>query len=238
MALPVANTAKYELMLPSQQKTIKFRPFLVKEEKVLLMAMESGESKEMLSAIKEIVKSCTFGEMIAEDYPMFDIEYVFLQIRSKSVGEKTKLKILCPDDGKTYADTEIDLSKIEVYVDDDHSPNIMIDEDRKLGVVMRYPALKDVDADTLQGDINIQKTYKMITSCIEQIYEGEKVYLRKDTSDKELQEFVDNLSADQMQKLSKFYNTMPRLEHKVKVKNPKTEVESEVTLKGLASFFG
>ena len=238
MALPVANTAKYELMLPSQQKTIKFRPFLVKEEKVLLMAMESGESKEMLSAIKEIVKSCTFGEMQAEDYPMFDIEYVFLQIRSKSVGEKTKLKILCPDDGKTYADTEIDLSKIEVYVDDDHSPNIMIDEDRKLGVVMRYPALKDVDSDTLQGDINIQKTYKMITSCIEQIYEGEKVYLRKDTSDKELQEFVDNLSADQMQKLSKFYNTMPRLEHKVKVKNPKTEVESEVTLKGLASFFG
>ena len=238
MVLPVANTAKYELMLPSQQKTIKFRPFLVKEEKVLLMAMESGESKEMLSAIKEIVKSCTFGEMIAEDYPMFDIEYVFLQVRSKSVGEKTKLKILCPDDGKTYADTEIDLSKIEVYVDDDHSPNIMIDEDRKLGVVIRYPALKDVDADTLQGDINIQKTYKMITSCIEQIYEGEKVYLRKDTSDKELQEFVDNLSADQMQKLSKFYNTMPRLEHKVKVKNPKTEVESEVTLKGLASFFG
>ena len=238
MALPVANTAKYELMLPSQQKTIKFRPFLVKEEKVLLMAMESGESKEMLSAIKEIVKSCTFGEMIAENYPMFDIEYVFLQIRSKSVGEKTKLKVLCPDDGKTYADTEIDLSKIEVYVDDDHSPNIMIDEDRKLGVVMRYPALKDVDSDTLQGDINIQKTYKMITSCIEQIYEGEQVFLRKDTSEKEIQEFVDNLSAEQMKKLSTFYNTMPRLEHKITVKNPKTEVESEVTLKGLASFFG
>jgi len=169
---------------------------------------------------------------------MFDIEYVFLQIRSKSVGEKTKLKVLCPDDGKTYADTEIDLSKIEVYVDDDHSPNIMIDEDRKLGVVMRYPALKDVDADTLQGDINIQKTYKMITNCIDQIYEGEKVYLRKDTSEKEIQEFVDNLSAEQMKKLSAFYNTMPRLEHKVTVKNPKTEVESEVTLKGLASFFG
>jgi len=238
MALPLANVAKYELMLPSQQKTIQYRPFLVKEEKVLLMAMESGDAKEMLSGIKEIVKSCTFGEMIAENYPMFDIEYVFLQIRSKSVGEKTKLKVLCPDDGKTYAETEIDLSKIEVYVDDDHSPNILIDEDRKLGVVMRYPALKDVDSDTLQGDINIQKTYKMITSCIEQIYEGEKVYLRKDTSDKELQEFVDNLSAEQMKKLSTFYNTMPRLEHKVMVKNPKTEVESEVTLKGLASFFG
>ena len=238
MALPIANVAKYELTLPSQQKTIKFRPFLVKEEKVLLMAMESGESKEMLSAIKEIVKSCTFGEMIAENYPMFDIEYVFLQIRSKSVGEKTKLKVLCPDDGKTYAETEIDLSKIEVYVDDDHTNNIMIDDDRKLGVVMRYPALKDVDADTLQGDINIQKTYKMITNCIDSIYEGEKVYSRKETSEKEIQEFVDGLTADQMKKLSAFYNSMPRLEHKVKVKNPKTEVESEVTLKGLASFFG
>ena len=238
MALPIANVAKYELTLPSQQKTIKFRPFLVKEEKVLLMAMESGESKEMLSAIKEIVKSCTFGEMIAENYPMFDIEYVFLQIRSKSVGEKTKLKVLCPDDGKTYAETEIDLSKIEVYVDDDHTNNIMIDDDRKLGVVMRYPALKDVDADTLQGDINIQKTYKMITNCIDSIYEGEKVYSRKETSEKEIQEFVDGLTAEQMKKLSAFYNSMPRLEHKVTVKNPKTEVESEVTLKGLASFFG
>ena len=238
MALPLANVAKYELMLPSQQKTIQYRPFLVKEEKVLLMAMESGDAKEMLSAIKEIVKSCTFGEMIAENYPMFDIEYVFLQIRSKSVGEKTKLKILCPDDGKTYADAEIDLSKIEVYVDDDHSPNIMLDEERKLGVVMRYPALKDVDAESITGDINIQKTYNMITNCVDQIYEGEKVYLRKDTPEKELQEFVDGLTADQMKKLSAFYNSMPRLEHKVKVKNPKTEVESEVTLKGLASFFG
>jgi len=238
MALPLANTAKYELMLPSQQKTIQYRPFLVKEEKILLMAMESGDPKEMLSAIKEIVKSCTFGEVVAEDYPMFDIEYVFLQIRSKSVGEKTKLKILCPDDGKTYAETEIDLSKIEVYVDDDHSTNIVLDEGRKLGVVMRYPALKDIDSDTLTGNINIEKTYKMITNCIEQIYEGETVYLRKDSSDKELQEFVDGLTADQMKKLSAFYNSMPRLEHKLTVKNPKTEVESEVTLKGLASFFG
>ena len=237
MALPVANTAKYELMLPSQQKTIKFRPFLVKEEKVLLMAMESGESKEMLSAIKEIVKSCTFGEMQAEDYPMFDIEYVFLQIRSKSVGEIAKIKVLCPDDGKTYADAEVDLSKIEVYVDDDHTNNIMIDDERKLGVVLKYPTLRDIDGDTLTGDINIEKTYKMIANSIEQIYEGDKVYLAKDSTKKELDEFLENLTADQMKKLTAFYNSMPRLEHKLKVKNPKTEVESEVTLKGLASFF-
>ena len=237
MALPLANTAKYELVLPSQQKTIQYRPFLVKEEKVLLMAMESGEPKQMLTAIKDIVKSCTFGEMIADEYPMFDIEYVFLQIRSKSVGEIAKVKVLCPDDGKTYADAEIDLSKIEVYVDDDHTNNIVIDEDRQLGVVMRYPALKDVDAETLAGDINIQKTYKMITNSIDQIYEGETVHLAKDTPKKEIEEFVNNLSAEQMKKLSEFYNSMPRLEHKLTVKNPKTEVESEVTLKGLASFF-
>jgi len=238
MALPLANTAKYELMLPSQQKTIQYRPFLVKEEKILLMAMESGDAKEMLSAIKNIVNACTFGVMIAEDYPMFDIEYVFLQIRSKSVGEVSKIKVLCPDDGKTYADAEVDLSKIEVYVDDNHSPNIVIDEDRKLGVVMKYPSLKDVDADTLTGDINITKTYKMITNSIDQIYEGETVHLAKDTPKKEIEEFVEGLTADQMRKISAFYNSMPRLEHKLKVTNPKTKVESEVTLKGLASFFG
>ena len=202
------------------------------------MAMESGESKEMITAIKEIVKSCTFGEMIAEDYPMFDIEYVFLQIRSKSVGEKAKIKVLCPDDGKTYAETEIDLSKIEVYVDDDHTNNIMIDEGRKLGVVMKYPTLRDIDGDTLTGEVNVEKTYKMIENSVDSIYEGDKVYPAKDTDKKEISEFLDNLTADQMKKLQAFYNSMPRLEHKIKVKNPKTDVESEVTLKGLASFFG
>jgi hypothetical protein len=237
MALPLANVAKYELTLPSRQKTINFRPFLVKEEKILLMAMESGESKEMLSAIKEIVKSCTFGEMIAEEHPMFDIEYVFLQIRAKSVGEIAKLKILCPDDGETYADVEVDLNKIEVFVDDDHETNILIDEDRKLGVTMKYPSLKDIDGDSLTGEINIAQTYKMIENSIESIYEGEQVHLSKDIERKELTEFLDNLSADQMKKLTTFYNTMPRLEHKVQVTNPKTKVESEVTLKGLASFF-
>jgi len=237
MALPLANVAKYELTLPSQQKTINYRPFLVKEEKVLLMAMESGESKDMISAIKEIVKSCTFGEMLAENYPMFDIEYVFLQIRSKSVGEVAKIKVLCPDDGKTYAETEVDLSKIEVFVDDDHSNNIVIDEERKLGVTMKYPTLKDVDGDSLSGEVNIEKTYKMIENSIESIYEGEKIHLAKDIDKKELTEFLENLTADQMRKLTTFYNSMPRLEHKVKVINPQTKVESEVTLKGLASFF-
>ena len=237
MALPLANVAKYELTLPSQQKTINFRPFLVKEEKILLMAMESGESKEMISAIKEIVKSCTFGELLAENHPMFDIEYVFLQIRAKSVGEKAKLKVLCPDDGETYADVEVDLAKVEVFVDDDHSPNVVIDEDRKLGVTLKYPSLKDIDGETLTGEVNIEKTYKMIENSIESIYEGETVHMAKDLEKKEVTEFLENLTAIQMRKLTDFYNSMPRLEHKVQVTNPKTKVESEVTLKGLASFF-
>jgi len=237
MALPLANVAKYELTLPSQQKTINFRPFLVKEEKILLMAMESGESKEMISAIKEIVKSCTFGELLAENHPMFDIEYVFLQIRAKSVGEKAKLKVLCPDDGETYADVEVDLAKVEVFVDDDHSPNVVIDEDRKLGVTLKYPSLKDIDGETLTGEVNIEKTYKMIENSIESIYEGETVHMAKDIEKKEVTEFLENLTAIQMRKLTDFYNSMPRLEHKVQVTNPKTKVESEVTLKGLASFF-
>jgi len=238
MALPVANTAKYELTLPSQQKKVSFRPFLVKEEKILLMAMESGNAGEMLNAVKEIVKNCTFGEIVAEDYPMFDIEYVFLQIRAKSVGEVAKIKVLCPDDKQTYVDTEIDLSKVEVYVDDDHANNVILDESRKLGVVLKYPSLKDVNENMMTGKIKLDEMYDMITNAIETIYEGEKVYQAKDSTKEELREFVDNLTADQMKNLNKFYTTMPRLEHKIEVVNPKTQVKSEVVLKGLADFFG
>jgi len=238
MALPVANTAKYELTLPSQQKTVSYRPFLVKEEKILLMAMESGNAGEMLNAVKDIVKNCTFGEIVAEDYPMFDIEYVFLQIRAKSVGEIAKIKVLCPDDKKTYVNTEIDLSKVEVYVDDDHANNVILDESRKLGVVLKYPSLKDVNENMMTGKIKLDEMYDMITNAIETIYEGEKVYQAKDSTKEELREFVDNLTAEQMKNLNKFYNTMPRLEHKIEVENPKTGVKSEVVLKGLADFFG
>jgi len=238
MALPVANTAKYELTLPSQQKKVSFRPFLVKEEKILLMAMESGNAGEMLNAVKEIVKNCTFGEIVAEDYPMFDIEYVFLQIRAKSVGEVAKIKVLCPDDKQTYVDTEIDLSKVEVYVDDDHNNTVVLDESRKLGIVLKYPSLKDVNENMMTGNIKLDQMYDMITNAIETIYEGEKVYQAKDSTKEELREFVDNLTADQMKNLNKFYTTMPRLEHKIEVVNPKTQVKSEVVLKGLADFFG
>src|SRR5210317_606050 len=238
MALPQANVAKYELTLPSQQKTIAYRPFLVKEEKILLMALESGKSDEMLRAIKEIVKSCTFGELEPDDYPLFDIEFVFLQIRAKSVGEVAKLKVLCPDDKKTYANIEVDLSKVEVYVDDDHTNNVVLDETRQLGVILKYPSLKSINEGIMSGNIKLSETYEMIYNSIEQIYEGDKSYLSKDTTKEEIKDFIDGLTGDQMKKIQGFFSSMPRLEHKLKVTNPITKVESEVTLKGLADFFG
>jgi len=238
MALPQANVAKYELTLPSQQKTITFRPFLVKEEKILLMALETGKPDEMLRAIKDIVKSCTFNEIQPDDYPLFDIEYIFLQIRAKSVGEVAKLKILCPDDKKTYADVEVDLSKVEVYVDDNHSTNVELDETRKLGVVLKYPSLKIINEGVISGDLKLKDSYDLIYKSIEQIYEGDKVYLANDSTNEEMEEFINGLSSEQMKKIQVFFSTMPRLEQKIKVTNPMTKVESEVTLKGLADFFG
>ena len=162
MALPIANVAQYELTLPSQQKKIKYRPFLVKEEKILLMALETQKPEDMLEAVKNIVKSCTFNEINPEDYPLFDLEYIFLQIRSKSVGEISKIKVLCPDDKKTYEKIEVDLSKVEVYVEDDHSNNIVLDEDRKLGVVLKYPSLKIINSGILTGDVKLEQMYELI----------------------------------------------------------------------------
>ena len=238
MALPIANVAQYELTLPSQQKKIKYRPFLVKEEKILLMALETQKPEDMLDAVKNIVKSCTFNEINPEDYPMFDLEYIFLQIRAKSVGENAKIKVLCPDDKKTYETIEVDLSKVEVYVEDDHSNNVVLDEDRKLGVVLNYPSLKIINSGILTGDVKLAQMYELIVNSIEQIYEGDKVHMAKDTDKKELDDFVNNLSGEQMRKIQNFFETMPRLEQKVKVMNSKTKVESEVTLKGLSDFFG
>ena len=238
MALPKLTTPTYELEIPSTDEKIKYRPFLVKEEKILMMAMESKNDSEIVRAVKDIVSECTFNKVPIESMPMFDVEYVFLNIRAKSVGETSTLNILCPDDKKTYANAEVDLSKVEVYVDDDHSNNIVIDETRKLGVVLKYPSLKSVNNNMFSGDIKLSETYEMIYSLIEQIYEGEKVHLSKDTSKEEIKEFIDGLTGEQMKKLQGFFSSMPRLEHKIKVKNPVTNVESDVTLKGLADFFG
>ena len=239
MALPVIETQSYELTLPSADVKVKFRPFLVKEEKVLLQALESQEQKQIVNALKDIVNACTFGTLNVDDLPTFDLEYVFLQIRAKSVGEIAKLKVLCPDDKETYADIEIDLSKVEVQVDDKHTNNIVIDEDKKIGMILKYPTLNSVDPTTdFSKGVKTDVLFDIIGNSVFQIYEGEKVYSASDYKKDELDKFIESLDSKTFVKVQDFYNTMPKLIHEVEVENPKTKVKSNVTLQGLTDFFG
>ena len=239
MALPVIETQSYELTLPSADVTVKFRPFLVKEEKVLLQALESQEQKQIVNALKDIVNACTFGKLNVDDLPTFDLEYVFLQIRAKSVGEIAKLKVLCPDDKETYVDIELDLSKIEVQVDDKHTNNIVIDEDKKIGMILKYPTLNSVDPTTdFSKGVKTDVLFDIIGNSVFQIYEGEKVYNASDYKKDELDKFIESLDSKTFVKVQDFYNTMPKLIHEVEVENPKTKVKSNVTLQGLTDFFG
>ena len=236
MALPKLNVPTYELVVPSTDEKVKYRPFLVKEEKVLLMAMESGKTEDILNATKTIVDECTFNKMKLGTMPMFDVEYIFLQIRAKSVGEVSKLRVLCQDDGETYADVEVDLNDVNVQVDDSHTNKIELTDET--GVIMQYPT---IDSFTEEGitDINPSNMIDVIASCIAQIYDkkGEDVYDAKDSTKKELVEFIEQMNTQQFADVQKFYDTMPSLKHTITVKNPKTEVESNVTLTGLNDFF-
>ena len=239
MALPIIETQTYELTLPSADVKVKFRPFLVKEEKVLLQALESQEQKEIINALKNIVSACTFGTLKVDELPTFDLEYVFLQIRSKSVGEVTKLKVLCPDDKTTYADVEVDLSKVDVQVDDKHTNNIVIDDDKKVGMILKYPTLNSVDPTTdFSKGVKTETLFEIIGNSIFQIYEGEKVYNASDYKKDELNKFIESLDSKSFTKVQEFYNTMPKLIHEIEVENPKTKVKSKVTLQGLTDFFG
>jgi|TARA_Y100000310_G_scaffold92141_1_gene89752 hypothetical protein len=236
MALPKLITPTYELELPSSDEKIKFRPFLVKEEKILMIAMESGKSPDIINAVKDIVKTCTFDKLDISNIPMFDVEYVFLRIRSKSVGEVSKLKLLCPDDKKTYADVEVNLEDVQVQVGDDHTNKIELGDGK--GVIMTYPTIDSFSETGIQN-ITAKNMLDVIGTCMLQIYEdkGEKVYEAKDQTKKELNDFIESMNTGQFQKLQKFFDTMPKLKHTVKVKNPKTKKESEVTLTGLNDFF-
>jgi len=239
MALPIVETQSYELTLPSADVKVKFRPFLVKEEKVLLQAMESEKQTEIISALKNIVSACTFGTLNVEELPTFDLEYIFLNIRAKSVGEVAKLKVLCPDDKETYADVDIDLTKIEVQVDDTHNNNILIDENKKIGMILKYPTLDSVDPETnFDSKINSQVIFDIISKSIYQIYEGYKIYNSTDYTKEELNKFIESLDSKTFKKVQEFYDTMPKLIHEIEVENPKTKVKSKVTLQGLTDFFG
>tara|TARA_B100000513_G_scaffold173579_1_gene89786 strand:+ start:196 stop:909 length:714 start_codon:yes stop_codon:yes gene_type:complete len=237
MALPKLNTPTYELEVPSTDEKIKYRPFLVKEEKILLMAMESKDNTQIINAVKDIVKSCTFEKVDVSTMPMFDMEYIFLNIRAKSVGEVSNLKILCPDDKKTYANVELDLTKVEVQVGDDHTNKIELTDN--MGMIMTYPTIDSFLESGIEK-IDANNMLDVIGSCVLQIYEnnGEKVYQAKDQTKKELTEFIESMNSSQFRKVQSFFDTMPKLTHTIKVKNPKTKKTSDVKLTGLNDFFG
>ena len=236
MALPKLTTPTYELEIPSTDEKIKYRPFLVKEEKILMMAMESKATADVTQAVKDIVSECTFNKVRIDDMPMFDVEYVFLNIRAKSVGEVSKLKLLCPDDGKTYVDVELNLNDVKVHVGEDHTNKIELDNG--MGMIMTYPTI-DSFKDSGIRDINASNMLEVISGCIMQIYEeeGKKTYDPKDQTKKELTDFIEQLNTKQFKDVQKFFETMPKLKHEITIKNPKTKKESKITLSGLNDFF-
>lgn len=237
MALPKIETPTYTMVLPSREGEIKFRPFTVKEEKILMIAAETGEQKDMLRAMSDVIKSCTYDVVICDDLPVFDIEYIFLQLRAKSVGEIAKFRVLCPDDMETYTEIEIDLTKVDVQVDDDHDNKVVIDEKRNLGVVFDYPTLSTYDISKDIDTVSTEDVFNLIYSCVNHIYEGDKIYPGKDSTLKEKKEFFESISQKNLVDIRKFFDSIPRLKQEVEVENPKTKVKSIVTLKGLQDFF-
>jgi len=236
MALPKLTTPTYELEVPSTDEKLKYRPFLVREEKILLIALESGKSEDIITAIKDIVTECTYGKIDLGKMPMFDVEYIFLNIRAKSVGEVSTLKLLCPDDKETYVNIDIDLSEIMVQVDEGHNPKIELTDE--MGMIMTYPTIDSLSA-TGVTEITADNMLDVISACILQIYDkkGEEVFETKDQTKKEISEFVESLNTKQFQEVQKFFDTMPKLKHTVELENPKTGVKSEIVLQGLNDFF-
>ena len=239
MPLPKINTPTYELAIPSTGKKIRYRPFLVKEEKILIMALESEDIKQITDAIVEILSECilTKGVKVLE-LATFDIEFIFLNVRAKSVGEMIDVNVTCPDDGKTQVQMEIDIDAIKVQKDKKHSNLVKIDE--KLSMKMKYPSIQQFvqnNFDIKDTGPDVDQSLTMITTCIEQIYTEEESWSTSDSTSDELKEFVEQMNTKQFKEIEGFFTTMPKLSHTVKVKNPKTKVESEVVLEGLASFF-
>ena len=237
MPLPKISTPTYELELPSTGKTIKYRPFLVKEEKLLVLALESDDSKEITNAIKAVLKDCiqTRGVKV-ETLPTFDIEYLFLNIRGKSVGEDIEVSVLCPDDGETYAEVQISIDEIEVVKDKEHNKQIKIDD--KLMMEMRYPSLDQfVKSNFSFNDNQVDQSFDLIASCIDKIYSEEEAWTSDDFTKKEVTEFLEQMNSSQFKDIESFFTTMPKLRHEVEVLNPKTKKSSKVVLEGLASFF-
>ena len=233
MALPKLSNITYELELPSTGESIKYRPFLVKEQKTLMIAQESDDNKAIENAFASIISDCTFVELDAYNLPMFDVEYVFLQMRGRSVGEKIKLTVLCPDDEKTKVNVEIDLKDVNIQVKEEHTNIVQVTDD--VHIVMRYPTLKDMAGYNNTGQID--SIFDMIRRCVHEIHDGETVHNRVDISNKELDEFIESMTTESFEKLSAFFETMPKLLHEIEVKNPKTKKKTTIPIEGLQSFF-
>tara|TARA_B100001996_G_scaffold381009_1_gene369584 strand:- start:45 stop:764 length:720 start_codon:yes stop_codon:yes gene_type:complete len=238
MPLPKISTPTYEMVIPSSKKKIKFRPFLVKEEKILIIAMESQDNTQIANAIKDVLESCILTKGIKVDkLATFDIEYLFLNIRGKSVGEEIEVMVTCTDDGETKVPTTINLDDIKVKIDKEHSPDIKLDDE--LTLRMRYPSMEEFIKTNFSTteNLNVDDTFKLIASCIDQIYSEEESWAGSDCTDKELSEFIESLSSQQFKQIEKFFDTMPKMTHTVKVTNPKTKKQNKIVLEGLQSFF-
>tara|TARA_Y100000114_G_C11644562_1_gene271006 strand:+ start:42 stop:761 length:720 start_codon:yes stop_codon:yes gene_type:complete len=239
MPLPTISTPTYELTLPSSNRKIKYRPFLVKEEKILIIAMESQDTKQIARAVKDVLTKCILTKGIkVEKLSTFDIEYLFLNIRGKSVGEQIEVMVTCPDDEKTQVPMSINIDDIKVHSEDSHSPNIKLDDTYTLK--MKYPSLTEFiknNFDNLEK-LDVNDTFDLIASCIDQVYTEEESWSHQECTKKELNDFVESLNSNQFKMVENFFTTMPKLSHTVKVINPNTKVESEIKIEGLQSFFG
>jgi hypothetical protein len=240
MPLPKIATPTYHLVLPSTKQEIKYRPFLVKEEKVLVLALESQDNKQISTAIKTVLNNCIISKGIKiEQLPTFDIEYLFLNIRGKSVGEEVEVTIICPDDEETTVPVKIALDEIQVQENEEHNKDIKLDE--HLVMRLKYPSLEEFiknNFDFTGNNANIDQSFDLIASCIDMIFNEEESWAAGDVTKKELLEFLEQLNSNQFKQIEKFFETMPKLSHKIEVTNPKTKVKSTVVLEGLASFFG
>jgi hypothetical protein len=238
MPLPTIATPTYELVLPSTKKKINYRPFLVKEEKLLVLALESEDTKQITTAVKSVIKSCvTTRGVKVETLPTFDIEYLFLNIRGKSVGEEVEVNITAPDDGETQVPVTIALDEILVVENEDHNKQIKLDDE--LMMDMKYPSLDQFIKNnfSMTDEMDLNKSFELIASCIDKIYNEDEVWATADVSKKEVVEFLEGMSSIQFKQIEKFFETMPRLSHTVEIVNPKTKEKSTVVLEGLSSFF-
>ena len=238
MPLPKINTPTYELTLPSTGKKIKYRPFLVREEKILIMALETEDTEQITNAVVDIINGCILTKGVdVSKLATFDIEYLFLNVRSKSVGESVEVNVICPDDNKTSVQVEIDIDSIKIQKTKGHKNIIKLDD--QYSMKLKYPSLNEFIDSNFESsqESDVDKSLNMITSCIEMIYDKEERWDASDSTKQELEEFIEQLNSKQFKTIEKFFETMPKLSHKLKVTNPTTEVESEVVLEGLASFF-